>query len=134
MTAYADHDAALVAHGIRLGGKGDALANALHAAGQPLTVDDLERIARPDLSRRATQQGDGFEHVGMCQIAPTDNGYALAAQWFGWLPGRYATRDVALAAYGYVLGGEGFGYLNDLVKRWGDRAVTAEDIQGLPVQ
>lgn len=137
MDAFTDHDAALVAHGIRLGGKGDALNNALHAAGEPLTVSHLERIARPDMAPEATEDGqaaDGFEHVGMLKMAHTEAGYVIASRWFGWLPGTYATRNVALAAYGYVLGGEGYGHLEDLVKRWGSRGVTAEDVQGLPAR
>lgn len=133
MTAYADHDAELIAEGIRLGGKSAALDEALATARDPLAVGRLEGIARPDLSGHAVERFDGFEHVGMCKISDTQHGYVVAAEWFGWLPGTYSTRDAALTAYGYVLGGEAHGYLNDIAKQLGG-SVTVEDFQALAAE
>jgi hypothetical protein len=132
MPTFADHDAEQVAHGIRLGGIGETLDTALGAAGEPLTVAHLEDIARPDLHRQSSPVGNGLEHVGMLGIFQGPDGYVIAAQWFGWLPGRYTTRDAALIAYGYVLGGEAHGYLEDISKR---RALLrVEDIEALAAQ
>lgn len=57
--------------------------------------------------------------------------WALAASWYGWLPGVFATREAALLAYGYVLGGERAGHLEDLrdeVPRREDRPIEVYDL------
>lgn len=130
MPTFADDNAEYVAHGIRLGGKADKLDAAISAAGEPLSVTDLERIARPDLSDHGEESGDRSEHVGMLKISATQHGYSIAARWFGWLPGCYATREAALTAYGYVLGGEAHGYLDDIAKRG---TLAVEDIEAAAV-
>ena len=51
----------------------------------------------------------------MLRLYPhADGDHTLACEWFGWLPGHYTTRQAALVAYGYVLGGEDAGYLDKL--------------------
>lgn len=114
MPAYAEHDAEQIAHGIRLGGRGDTLDNALAAVGEPLTVRHLERITRPDLHPLDGGPGLDYETVGMLHLYKVSDAYTVASEWFGWLPGHYTTRDAALVAYGYVLGGEGAGRLDEL--------------------
>jgi len=128
---YADHDAEQVAHGILLSGKANILDAAVSTASKPLSVSDLERTTRPGIAPRRKKDGDDFEYVGMLKIAAGERDYAIAAQWFGWLPGPYATRDAALAAYGYILGGETHGYLDALrnqVVRGEGRPITLEDL------
>lgn len=113
MPTYADQDAEQVAHGIRLGGRGHLLDQAL-AAGEPLTVQHLERIARPDLQQSSEGPGIDHETLGMLHLYKVSETYTLACEWFGWLPGHYTTRQAALVAYGYILGGENAGYLDKL--------------------
>lgn len=116
MPTYANLDAEQVAHGIRLGGRGHLLGGA--TVSQPLTVEALERLARPDLH----EPGEGGEarrvgELGMLRLHPhADGDYTIACEWFGWLPGHYTTRYAALAAYGYVLGGESAGPLEMLTR------------------
>jgi hypothetical protein len=133
MPTYASNDAEQVAHGIRLGGKAAMLDDFLRSMNKPVSVDQLEYITRPDAyaehGLRATPD-DRFEHVGMLKISATQHGYSIAAEWFGWLPGSYTTRDAALTAYGYVLGGEAHGYLEDIAKRYGG-SITTEDLQAI---
>jgi len=116
MSLYESLDAEHVAHGIRLGGRGGVLEAA--SAGSALTVEALERLARPDLY--ASGEEGGFRSVGekgMLRLYPhADGDFTLACEWFGWLPGHYATRQAALVAYGYVLGGEGGGCLEELAR------------------
>lgn len=118
MTAYADHDAEQVAHGIRLGGRGQTLDAA--PAGQPLTVSDLERLTRPDIYEPDEEADPDYEDPpqwgpgGQLQVHQASDTYTIAADWCGWLPGHYVTRDAALVAYGYVLGGEAAGPLDKL--------------------
>lgn len=123
MPTYADQDAEHVAHGIRLGGRGHLLD--AEADGQPLTVRDLEGIARPDI-RRSGGPGDGYETIGMLRLYQGPETYTIATSWSGWLPGHYATRQAALVAYGYVLGGEDAGYLDELTQPRPDGYTLAE--------
>lgn len=111
MPAYADQDAEHVAHGIRLGGRGHLL-DGVYAA-KPLTIGDLEWLMRPDLYEGQRKPRPG----GMLRVHPHPDGdYTIACDWFGWLPGHYTTREAALAAYGYVLGGENAGHLDKLAQ------------------
>lgn len=114
MPTYANPDAEHVAHGIRLGGRGDTLDEA--PVGQPLTVEALEHLTRPDLYEPA-EDGETRRvgDTGMLRLyLHADGDYTIACEWFGWLPGHYVTRDAALVAYGYVLGGETAGRLDEL--------------------
>lgn len=116
MPAYANIDAEHVAHGIRLGGRGHLLDAA--SADQALTVQALERLARPDI-HGPDEGGEErrVSEVGMLRLyCHTDGDHTIACDWFGWLPGHYTTREAALAAYGYVLGGEGAGHLDELAQ------------------
>lgn len=131
MPKYANGDAEHVAHGIRLGGKG-ALLDAV-GPGQQLTVSDLEQLARPDLYEpdpaedQESWRQPGPE--GMVRIyCYTQHGdYDVACDWFGWVPGHYATREAGLTAYGYLLGGEQAGELEEMVKE--QRPHTVTDIE-----
>lgn len=113
MPAYADHDAEQVAHGIRLGGRGQMLDAAPDS--RPLGIEALERLARPDVYE---PDEDGETHpvgeTGMLHVYKVSETYTIACEWFGYLPGHYVTRDAALVAYGYVLGGENAGPLDKL--------------------
>lgn len=129
MTSYANSDAEHVGRGIQLGGKGDRLDQALSEESEPLTVTRLERIMRPDLGDDPHDPaGRGLEQMGMCLISKTGDSYGLAARWFGWLPGHYDSREAALVAYGYVLGGESAGYL-DRVAEPGPEPWTVQMIE-----
>lgn len=120
MPAYADHDAEQVAHGIRLGGRGDKLDAA--PDGRPLNVGDLERLTRPDLYEPDEDLDEDHEDApewgpgGQLRVHQATDTYTLSADWPGWLPGHYVTRDAALVAYGYVLGGEKAGPLDKLAQ------------------
>jgi hypothetical protein len=134
MTATALDDARVIANGIRLGGSSE-IASALAAAlaEGPLTPDGIERLAHPDWDRfqfeehSSTPVSPGAEPVGLARLyAPGEESaegtgippsWAVAAAWYGWLPGLFASRDAALLAYGYVLGGEGAGPLEELRDR-----------------
>ena len=138
MATYANADAEHIAHGIRLGGKSAELDTALRDATHPLNADDLEHLIHPDFretySNQPTAREGGFERLGMLKLAhPGDvPGWLMAAEWFGWLPGIYASREAVLVAYGYVLGGEAGGYLDELqvqVRRREGREITVEDIE-----
>ena len=126
MPAYANPDAEHVAHGIRLGGRGHLL-DAVYTS-KPLTVGDLEWLTRPDLY----EPGEGGEphrigKLGMLRLYPhADGDFTIACEWFGWFPGHYATRDAALAAYGYVLGGETAGPLDKLAQPRAEGYTLAE--------
>lgn len=132
MATFENRDAELIAEGIRLSGKAEAVDDFVRSMSRPVSVDQLEYITRPDAfaeyGLRSTT-GLGFEHVGMLKIAAVDGGFTIAALWFGWLPGVYATRDAALVAYGYTLGGEERGYLEDLAR--GASSITADDLRAL---
>lgn len=113
MPAYANHDAEQVAHGIRLGGRGHLIDTA--PASQLLDIEALERIACPDLYE---PDENGERHpaggMGTLRLYQVKDTYTVACEWFGWLPGHYTTREAALTAYGYVLGGENVGLLEKL--------------------
>lgn len=113
MPAYADHDAEQVAHGIRLGGRGHLIDAAPDSPA--LTIEALERLTRPDLYE-PDEDGEirPVGETGMLRVYQASDTYTIACEWFGWLPGHYTTRDAALTAYGYVLGGEDAGYLDKL--------------------
>lgn len=132
-TAY--DDARIIGKGIRLGGAPQIVA-ALEAAlaEGPLTPDQIERLAHPDWDRLTFEEqqsepvSEGAEAVGLAHVyapvAPDPaqpwrvvSGWLVAASWWGWLPASFATRDAALLAYGYVLGGEGRGPLEELRNR-----------------
>jgi hypothetical protein len=132
-TAY--DDARVIGKGIRLGSSAEIVA-ALEAAlaEGPLTPDQIERLAHPDWDRftfeeqASTPVSPGAEAVGLARVyapvAPDPaqpwrvvSGWLVAAAWWGWLPCTFATRDAALLAYGYVLGGEGAGPLEELRDR-----------------
>lgn len=149
LTPFAD--AELLARGIRLGAAPDRVAlldTALRGAAGPLTADDVERYMHSDWDRwqlAATQvnpRSDHVEPVGMARLhAPHPDhpevGWALAATWYGWLPGIYTTREAALLAYGYLLGGESAGFLEELrdqVLRGESRHITVDDIEGFAAE
>jgi hypothetical protein len=129
-TAY--DDARVIGKGIRLGGSPEIVA-ALEAAlaEGPLTPDRIERFAHPDWDRVEFEEEQqdpvtaGFELVGFARLCGPDQkdtpglppSWSVAASWFGWLPGTYEDRTAALLAYGYVLGCEGGGPLEDLRNR-----------------
>ncbi|MFF4179701.1 hypothetical protein [Streptomyces sp. NPDC001750] len=124
MKCAALDDAQTIAKGIRLGGS-TKIVTALEAAltEGPLTPDRIERLAHPDWDRVQFEvQGSELlsehgEPVGLaCLYGPAQGGWAVAASWYGlgWLAGIYASREAALLAYGYVLGGEGRGGLEEL--------------------
>lgn len=124
MPAYANHDAEQVAHGIRLGGRA-AVIDAT-PDDQPLTVAGLERLTRPDLQPHNESPGLDYESVGMLHIYKVRETYTIACEWFGWLPGHYTTREAALTAYGYILGGENAGPLDRLTQPRIDGYTLAE--------
>lgn len=116
MPAYASPEAEHVAHGIRLGGRGHLLDQAVSS--QPFTVEALERIIRPDLYDE--QDDDELsldaQPLGRLRVYPSQDSHTIACDWYGWLPGHYTTRDAALVAYGYILGGEKAGPLDKLAQ------------------
>lgn len=142
-TTAAPKDASLIVKGIRLGGSTDVVAalDAALADGGPLTPDSIERFAHPDWDRVTFEQQarelvpSGAEVVGLARLYGPDEidapglrpSWALAAAWYGWLPGIFDSRTAALIAYGYVLGREQHGPLEDLR----DRIVRG---QGRPVE
>ncbi|MEC3995029.1 hypothetical protein VSR01_16410 [Actinacidiphila sp. DG2A-62] len=129
-------DARIIGKAIRLGGSREIIA-ALDAAltEGPLTPDRIERLAHPDWDRVAFEEeasepvSEGAEAVGLARlygpeqtsargrIAGRPPSWGVAASWYGWLPGMYEDRTAALLAYGYVLGGEGAGPLEELRNR-----------------
>lgn len=127
--AAAHDDARVIGKGIRLGGSREIVA-ALEAAlaEGPLTPDRIERFAHPDWDRVTFEEqsskpvSKGADAVGFARLYGPDQAgrpgsapsWAVAASWFGWLPGLYGDRTTALLAYGYVLGGEGTGNLEEL--------------------
>lgn len=116
MAAYANPDAEHVAHGIRLGGRGHLLDTAPDS--RKLDVEALERLTRPDLYE--DQDDDDLsldvQPLGQLRIHPSQDTHTIACDWYGWLPGHYTTREAALVAYGYVLGGEKAGELDKLAQ------------------
>ncbi|WP_413808132.1 hypothetical protein [Streptomyces sp. OE57] len=139
MTTPAPHgDVAALIHGVRAGGiphRAESLETALRqAAGRPLTVEELEAAALLQWDRLTYEEqrrmnaeerpvSPGVEAVGFARIYPPKQAsalpgqapaYGVAASWYGWLPGIYATRTAALMAYGYLLGGEEAGLLEEL--------------------
>jgi hypothetical protein len=149
MTATSDtayDDARIIGKGIRLGGSREIVA-ALEAAlaEGPLTPDRIEQVAHPDWDRVAfeeevsTPASPGAEVVGLAHLYPLDEtnplrlpgSWHVAASWYGWLPGAYADRTAALLAYGYVLGDEGAGpleQLRDRVNRRERRPINTGDL------
>jgi hypothetical protein len=134
----ADREAEALYQGILLGATHAAherLEAQLHAANDPVTVRDLEALTRPDIDPTDYSEPMDCERVSMARLyAPdqTSDGWALAAAWFGWLPGRYDTRDAALTAYGYVLVGEAPGaleYLRNRVQGVERRLITVDDLK-----
>lgn len=150
-------DAEAVAHGIRLGSPPDA--QHLAQLGNARTVEDLERATAPELfsdpeqvqereeRRRQAQHITLVEHVGCARLHSADEynrllpippelrgergSYKLASE-SGWLPGTYADRAAALVAYGYILGGEHLGCIDDirdLICREQQRPITRADIE-----
>lgn len=135
MATFENPDAELIAEGIRLSGKAEAVDDFVRSMSRPVSVDQLEYITRPDAFAEyglRAAAGLGFEHVGMLKIAAVEGGFTIAALWFGWLPGVYATRDAALVAYGYALGGEQHGHLEDLTR--GGSSITADDVRALTLR
>ncbi|MDX3345905.1 hypothetical protein PV387_03495 [Streptomyces sp. ME02-6987-2C] len=139
-------DARTIAKGIRLGGASDivrALDEALTDG--PLTPDRIEQLAHPDWDRVQFEEesgkpvSEGADAVGLARLydpeqtgpAHRQGSWGVAASWYGWLPGAYASRDAALLAYGYVLGQEGPGLLErlrDEVCRRERRPIDAADL------
>ncbi|MET8746871.1 hypothetical protein [Streptomyces sp. NPDC004728] len=146
MNGTALDDAQTIERGIRLGGSTEIVANLEAALAEgPLTPDRIEHLAHPDWDRIELEErvneprpedGDsvglarlyGSEKTDAPGLAPT---WALAASWYGWLPGAYASREAALLAYGYILGGENSGELEELrdqVARAEHRPITQADL------
>ncbi|MEZ7005844.1 hypothetical protein [Streptomyces sp. AD55] len=147
-------DVTVLVHGVRAGGdprRVDSLEAALRrAAGRPLTVEELEAAVLLDWDRveyeerrrwqAAELPAPGVETLGFARLYPPGQtaalpgqppAYALAASWYGWLPGVYATRAAGLTAYGYVLGGETAGPLEELrdqILRGQRRPIDAHDL------
>ena len=141
-------DAGAIIKGIRLGGPPKvvgAVEDALAAAGGTLTVEELEEAARPEWDRALFEEyrdlpvSPGAEPVGLARLYGPEQtdapglppSWAVAAAWIGWLPVICATREAALVTYGYVLGGERAGYLEELRDRFNRaerRPVTVEDL------
>lgn len=134
MSTYADRDAEQVARGIRLGGQGDQLDAAPDS--EPLTVAGLERLTRSDIYEPDEDFDPDYDDPpewgpeGQLRVYKVSETYTIAADWCGWLPGHYVTRDAALVAYGYVLGGEGAGVLGELATP-GPDGLTVEDLEQL---
>jgi hypothetical protein len=143
-TAY--DDARIIAKGIRLSGSRE-IVTALEAAltEGPLTPDLIERFAHPDWDRVTFEEeagepvSEGAEAVGLARLygpgqtaAPgLPPSWCVAASWYGWLPGAYEDRTAALLAYGYVLGGECHGPLEDVrnqVNRRERRPMSSGDL------
>lgn len=142
----AHEDARVIGKGIRLGA-GREIVAALDAAltEGPLTPDRIERLAHPDWDRLTFEEestepvSEGVEPVGLARLygpgqtaapgrAPS---WAVAASWYGWLPGTFEDRTAALLAYGYALGCEGAGpleRLRDQVCRRERRPIHAGDL------
>lgn len=120
------------------------LARAMAAFEHAVQVVDsaLRRAARWPASVLAlyNHDPDGPEIVGPFRVygpadiwqreGDTDHGWAVS-YGPGWLPGRYADRNAALLACGYVLGGETHGDLEVVRDRAGGRLITVEDLTGL---
>jgi hypothetical protein len=126
MPSYASEDAEHVAHGVRLGGRGDLLDAV--SDGQPLTIEALERLTRPDLYE-PDEDGETRPtgETGMLRLyTHADGNHTIACDWYGWLPGHYTTRQAAHVAYGYVLGGENAGPLDKLAQPRLDGYTLAE--------
>ncbi|GGZ23247.1 hypothetical protein GCM10010387_15450 [Streptomyces inusitatus] len=136
-------DAEIIVRGIGLGGSADIAAAVRTAELEgPLTPDRIERLAHSDWGPARVEElltrpvPEGCEQVGLARIYPLvdqrgSDARLLAASGYGWLPGSYATREAALLAYGYVLGGEGSGYLEDLrdkITRGERRPIVADDL------
>lgn len=122
--------------GVRAGGDLDrvkSLETALHRTGRPLTVEELEAAVLLQWDRVEYEErrqwvatdpvAPGVEAFGFARLYPPAQtsalpgqvpAYSVAASWYGWLPGVYATREAAVMAYGYVLGGETPRRLEDL--------------------
>lgn len=137
-------DARTIVQGIRLGGSAE-IAAAVEAALGPLGADRIEQLVHPDWDRvqfeeySAEPVSPGAEPVGLARLYPPEQtaadgltpAWVVAASWYGWLPGRYAGREAALLAYGYVLGHEGGGALEELrdrVARGEDRPIESADL------
>lgn len=138
-------DVTVLLKGIRLGG-GPATVAAVEAAradSGSFTVEDLERHAHRDWDRMQFEEysssrvSEGAQPVGLARVYGPDDGplgketWAVAAAWYGWLPGIYDSRAAALLAYGYVLGGERHGLLEELrnqVNRTERRAIEPADL------
>lgn len=74
------------------------------------------------------------EKLGSFKLYRPAGGDGWALSWGGaWLPGRYESRDAAVLACGYVLGGEGRGDLEVLRDLTGGRLIAVADVMGLPV-
>lgn len=135
MEPYATPDDHYVAQGVRLTDGSAKLKNLLATAPGPVSVTDMETALRPDLDQRehATPYEWDCLTVGMCRIYPWgDHSYTLVAPKYGLLPGRWFGWESALGAYGYFLGGETSGHLDDLVEfvasdpQWGHYVTMAE--------
>jgi len=115
-------DAQVIAEGIRLGGSPEITAALAAVCAQgPLTPDDIERVAHPDWDRlwweevRQVPPPSDVEPVGLAHLQELPRGgYVVAADGIGPVPGVYPSREAALLAYGYFLGGEGAGPLREL--------------------
>ena len=145
-TVHATPEWPVVIKGIRLGGDPAVVAAveaAKAAAGEDFTMEDLERHAHPDWDRvqfEAYSRGpvsQGAQRVGLARLYGPDDSpvgkdtWAVAASWYGWLPGIYSSREAALLAYGYVLGHERGGLLEELrnrVNRREQRAIQPADL------
>jgi hypothetical protein len=146
MTSSAWDDARVIGKGIRLGGAPE-IVRALDAAltEGPLTPDRIEQLAHPDWDRvefeeqAGTPASEGAETVGLARLYGPDQmdaagltpAWGLAAAWYGWLPGTYEDRTAALLAYGYVLGNESGGLLEELrdrITRDQRRPINAGDL------
>lgn len=81
---------------------------------------------------------DGPEVFGPFKIyqpseGEKERGLGWAISYGGaWLPGRYADRDAALLACGYVLGGESRGVIDTVRDRAVGRLITVQDLVSLP--
>ncbi|PPS89490.1 hypothetical protein [Streptomyces sp. MH60] len=124
MPDYADFDAEKVAHGIRLGGGGATLDAYV---GEALTVADLEDLLRPDL-RDDEDSPASSSRLGQLRVRDMIDSFTMACDWYGYLPGHYETRDTALVAYGYILGGEQAGSLN-VIARPRPEPITEQELE-----
>ncbi|MEZ3180816.1 hypothetical protein KYY02_19610 [Streptomyces pimonensis] len=146
MTRSALDDARIIGKGIRLGGAPE-IVRALDAAlaEGPLTPDRIEQLAHPDWDRLTFEEqtsrpvSEGADAVGLARLYGPDEmdaagltpSWGLAAAWYGWLPGTYTDRTAALLAYGYILGNESGGLLEELrdrITRDQRRPITSSDL------